>query len=113
MPLYSSYLGGASDDEGRSIAVDRARDVYIGGATFSTNFPFRAYGGRPHDTTLNTGTTNNPDGFISKFRMECSLALDLGRDTVICPGDSIVIGNPVTPGTGLSHTNIPLHRLGT
>ena len=37
--LYSTYLGGSSDEQGESIAVDATGNAYISGETFSTNFP--------------------------------------------------------------------------
>ena len=36
---YSTYLGGANDDEGVGAAVDSAGSVYVTGITISTNFP--------------------------------------------------------------------------
>ena len=38
-PIYSTYLGGSSDDSGTGIAVDGAGNAYITGETTSTNFP--------------------------------------------------------------------------
>jgi Beta-propeller repeat len=37
--VYSTYLGGNGDDQGRGIAVDRAGNAYVTGWTRSTNFP--------------------------------------------------------------------------
>ncbi|HXN23339.1 MAG TPA: SBBP repeat-containing protein [Candidatus Dormibacteraeota bacterium] len=37
--LYSTYLGGTSDDYGLGIAVDSADNAYVTGYTDSTNFP--------------------------------------------------------------------------
>ncbi len=56
---YSTYLGGASDDRGSSIAVDSTGAAYIAGNTNSTNFPtvsaFQAANG------------GAPDGFVAKL----------------------------------------------
>ncbi|HYT50138.1 MAG TPA: SBBP repeat-containing protein, partial [Pyrinomonadaceae bacterium] len=37
--VYSTYLGGSGDDSGSSIAIDSNGNVYVTGATASTNFP--------------------------------------------------------------------------
>lgn len=37
--LYSTYLGGNQDDAGMAIAIDRAGNAYLAGATLSRNFP--------------------------------------------------------------------------
>ena len=37
--VYSTYLGGNGDDEGKGIAVDSAGNAYVTGYTTSTNFP--------------------------------------------------------------------------
>src|SRR6266576_230582 len=40
--VYSTYLGGSSDDFGQGIAVDAAGNAYVTGYTGSTNFPTTA-----------------------------------------------------------------------
>lgn len=37
--VYSTYLGGNDDDFARGIALDKNGNIYIAGATYSTNFP--------------------------------------------------------------------------
>ncbi len=37
--VYSTYLGGNDNDSGEGIKVDSAGNAYLGGDTFSTNFP--------------------------------------------------------------------------
>jgi hypothetical protein len=64
--VYSTYIGGSSDDVGYGIAVDGSGSAYVTGFTSSTNYDVTAgafqttYGGGPYDvfvTKLNaTGT---------------------------------------------------------
>jgi hypothetical protein len=54
--VYSTYVGGSSDESGNSIAVDSSGDAFVVGGTTSTNFPTHSayqstYGG-------------NGDGFV-------------------------------------------------
>lgn len=57
--IFSTYLGGSSDDEGIGIALDAAAAIYVTGFTTSTNFP-----------TANTQRTNfngGYDAFVTKL----------------------------------------------
>ena len=58
--IYGTYLGGSQGDKGTSVAVDSLGNIYVGGTTFSLNFPTttNAY----NDTLL-----GESDCFISKF----------------------------------------------
>lgn len=57
---YSTFLGGASSDDGRSIAVDADGNAYIGGSTFSSDFPITA---GAFDTSFGGGE----DVFVTKL----------------------------------------------
>ena len=62
--VYSTYLGGSSDDSGYGIAVDSAGNAYVTGWTDSTDFPTMnplqaAYGGGGDDAFV---TKINPTG---------------------------------------------------
>ena len=68
--VFSTYLGGALDDSVTAIALDGSGNVYVGGATLSSDFPTlnayqSRYGGAASDNAqpvLKTG-----DGFVAKF----------------------------------------------
>jgi hypothetical protein len=58
--LYSTYLGGGSEDEGYSIATDSAGNAYVAGSTWSADFPVTP---GAFDTTYN----GNRDAFVAKL----------------------------------------------
>ena len=62
--LYSTYLGGSSFDEGKSIKVDREGNIYVAGTTTSVNFPAKyllpSNGQRSENNAFVTKI--NPDG---------------------------------------------------
>ena len=58
--IYSTYLGGTSDDYGYGIAVDNQGNAYITGYTTSSNFPTTT---GAYDTTCNGGR----DAFVTKL----------------------------------------------
>ncbi|MHB8215179.1 MAG: DUF7948 domain-containing protein [Candidatus Sulfotelmatobacter sp.] len=59
--IYSTYVGGTSDDSGNGIAVDASGNAYVAGGTASTNFPTTT---GAFQTSLK-GTTGN--AFIFKL----------------------------------------------
>jgi hypothetical protein len=61
--VYSTYLGGDADEEGKSIAVDRDGNAYITGATQSSPFPTV----NPFQRFPSRRITADYDAFISKF----------------------------------------------
>jgi hypothetical protein len=77
--VYSTYLGGTSDDYGTGIKVDSAGNAYIVGFTYSTNFP-----------TVNAADASfggDVDGFAAKLNATGSALVystylgDTGYDT--------------------------------
>lgn len=61
--LYSTYLGGNSDDRGQGIALDAAGNAYVTGFTFSNNFPTTVGAFR----TTCACTSVSPDAFVTKL----------------------------------------------
>lgn len=57
--IYSTYLGGNGNDYGYSIVVDTSGNAFVGGQTYSTNFPTQS----AYDSVY--GQTG--DGFITKL----------------------------------------------
>ncbi len=58
--VYSTYLGGSSDDRAYAITVDSSGSAYVAGFTFSTNFP----------VSVNAKQKTNggqADGFVTKL----------------------------------------------
>jgi len=49
--VYSTYLGGSSDDQISGIAVDAAGSIYVAGSTDSTDFPLPTLGSLPDGNT--------------------------------------------------------------
>ena len=60
--VYSTYLGGAVDDMGNGIAIDRNGCAYVVGYTKSTDFPLHD----PFDDTY-AGGVYYGDGFVTKL----------------------------------------------
>src|SRR6185437_2025989 len=59
-PVYSTYLGGRRDDEGRAIAIDAAGASYITGGTDSDQFPITPDAAQPKHA-------GKKDGFLTKL----------------------------------------------
>ncbi len=58
--LYSTYLGGGSNDYGLGIAVDASGSAYVAGYTYSTNFPTTA-------GAFQTTNNGSPDAFVTEL----------------------------------------------
>ncbi|MYL21642.1 HYR domain-containing protein [Halobacillus litoralis] len=84
---FSSYLGGASNDQGLHIAVDNTGNAYIIGFTSSGDFPVTP---GAFDITYN----GNTDAFITKMGL-------------ICPEDITVNNNPGQCGAIVNYTSPP------
>ncbi len=57
--LYSTYLGGTSNDEANAIAVDSGGNAYIAGYTYSTDFPI--------NNAYQSDLAGGNDAFVTKL----------------------------------------------
>ncbi len=84
--LYSSYLGGNTEDVGYGIAVDASATAYVTGLTYSTNFP--AVG------ALQTTNGGAGDAFVAKVNTAASGAASLAFSTYL-GGSGLDQGNAI------------------
>lgn len=100
--IYSTYLGGLSNDVARGIAIDAAHNAYVTGYTSSTNFPVK----NPAQAT-NKGSS---DAFITKLDPSGALVYStyLGspgtensQDIAVDPaGNACITGQTDSPAFG-------------
>ncbi len=113
--LFSTYLGGSSDDVGNAIAVDGAGNASVVGQSYSTNFPTTA---NAYQKTFGGGTSGSntfpEDAFAARYTAAGSLiyatylggsgndegfgvAADAAGDTFVT-GDTSSANFPTTAG---------------
>jgi hypothetical protein len=65
--VYSTYLGGSEMDRAFALALDAAGHAYVGGHTYSSDFPVTAGAYQPALASGICGTGSCNDGFIAKL----------------------------------------------
>ncbi len=90
--LYSSYLGGSTEDVGYGIVVDSNANAYVTGLTYSADFPTTA-------GAIQTAYGGAGDGFVSKVNANLSRAASLVYSTYI-GGSGLDQGNGIAVDSG-------------
>ena len=112
--VYSTYLGGTSEDYGMSLAIDGAGNAYVTGSSQSSDFPVTP-------GAFQTVFAGNSDAFVAKLNAtgsqlfystylggshgDCFWCGDYGLDigvaengTAVIAGQTLALDFPVTPG---------------
>jgi len=71
--VYSTYLGGADDDQGYAIAIDSGGNAYITGGTWSADFPIA-------NAFQNVPRGGDTDAFVAKISDMLPGPTDFNRD---------------------------------
>jgi hypothetical protein len=93
--IYSTYLGGSSDDHGYHIAVDGSGNAFVTGDTYSTDFPTK--------NALQTTYAGNGDGFVVELNATGSALLYstyLGGSSAENWNDGASVGGIAVDGPG-------------
>ncbi len=102
--VFSTFLGGSSDDGALGMALDQYGYAYVAGATGSTNFPIA---GKPFQNTCNSCLTGMPDAFLTKIGPSADLKLTNSAPGSVASGSTltytIVVSN-LGPDTASSLT---------
>ena len=62
--VFSTFLGGSSEDDGNAIALDTAGNIYVDGRTFSSDFPVSSNAFQPTCSSCSTGL---PDVYAAEL----------------------------------------------
>ena len=106
--IWSTFLGGESNELGTAVVVDSNNNIIITGSTNSADFPVKA----AYDQSLNiNGNATKDDAFVSKFSSDGALTWstffggesnELGTAIVVDSNDNIIV-------TGVTKsTNFPV-----
>jgi uncharacterized repeat protein (TIGR01451 family) len=83
--LYSTYLGGANNDVGNSIAIDSKGQAFVTGNTVSNDFPL------VNPIRTRTGVFTDTEIFVAQVGINSDVAL-----TLTDAPDSVMLNNPLT-----------------
>lgn len=91
--IYSTYLGGSSQDQPHSMVVDNSGNLYIAGRTYSGNFPIQG-----------TGSTHNGRADIVVVKLNANGTLNASRFMGGSADDGVNISSVYTTVQSLKHS---------
>lgn len=91
--VYSTYLGGFSQDQPHSMVVDNQGNLYIAGRTYSTDFPIQG-----------TGSTHNGRSDIVVIKLNANGTLNASRFVGGSADDGVNISSAYNNIHSLKHT---------
>jgi uncharacterized repeat protein (TIGR01451 family) len=102
--LFSTYLGGSSDDAAAGMALDKYGYAYLAGVTGSTNFPIA---GKPFQSTCKSCSGGLPDAFITKIGPSADLKLTNSAPGSVASGSTLtytIVVDNLGPDTAVDLT---------
>jgi hypothetical protein len=100
--VFSTYLGGVTDQAGNGIGLDSAGNIYVAGWTNSTGFPTAGSAPMP----LFAANQGSYDGFLAKISAPSPLTQPLPAITSVNPAGGTQAGGTTVVITGTGFANI-------
>jgi hypothetical protein len=99
--VYSTYLGGSSNDGAAGLALDASQNVVVGGATSSSNFPTTpgAYSTTPQDGGFLTKLNPAGSGLVYSTFLSAPTASRVVTDGT---GSAYIAGSAASPIAGIT-----------
>jgi hypothetical protein len=100
--VFSTYLGGVTDQAGNGIGLDSTGNIYVAGWSNSTGFPMAGSAPMP----LYPANTGSYDGFVTKISAPSPVTQPLPAITSVNPSGGIPAGGTTVVITGTGFTGI-------
>jgi len=101
--IFSTYLGGTGNEEGKGIALDLTGNAYVTGGTFSTDFPSTGGAFQP---SYRGGAF---DTFVTKLANLAFPVLTLSARSLIFPDQPVGTSSPTQTVTVTNNGDAPLN----